>query len=74
MGLLKPKPKGRRRALRQHGAVGCPHNGHQVGWCRGLCTPLGGVGTCGRPAPHHMKGRTQRAIERYKAARRDAGG
>jgi hypothetical protein len=42
--------------------VTCPFNGHQVGWCRGLCKPMAGVGYCGRPAAHAMMGRTQLAI------------
>jgi hypothetical protein len=42
--------------------VTCPYNGHQVGWCKGLCTPTAGVGYCGRPAPHALIGRTQLAI------------
>jgi hypothetical protein len=41
-------------------------NGHQVSWCRGLCTPTDGHGMCGRLAPHAMVGRTQAAIIRYK--------
>jgi hypothetical protein len=42
--------------------VMCPYNGHQVGWCKGMCTPVAGVGHCGRPAPHALVGRTQLAI------------
>jgi hypothetical protein len=44
-------------------------NGHQVSWCRGLCTPVDGHGLCGRIAPHAMIGRTQAAIAAYKAER-----
>ena len=40
-------------------------------WCYGLCTPVKGHGACGRPAPHACKGRTQRAIARYKKSRRE---
>ena len=40
----------------------CPYNGHQVGWCKGLCTPIAGIGHCGRVAGHALVGRTQRAI------------
>ncbi len=46
----------------------CPHNGHQVSFCRGLCTPIAGYGTCGRMAPHAMVGRTQAAIAAQRAA------
>jgi hypothetical protein len=42
--------------------IRCPHNGLQVSWCRGFCSPIGGLGTCGRPAPHAMTDRTQTAI------------
>lgn len=31
-----------------------------------LCTPIDELGLCGRPAPHKLKGRTQRAIAVYK--------
>jgi len=48
--------------LRLATVVTCPYNGHQVGWCRGLCTPVEGIGHCGRPAAHALVGRTQRAI------------
>jgi hypothetical protein len=44
----------------------CPLNGHQVGWCRGLCRPIDGCGVCGRLAPHAMTGRTQAAIASYR--------
>lgn len=44
----------------------CPMVGHQATWCRLLCTPIDGRGLCGRPAPHHLRGRTQEAIRRYK--------
>ena len=45
--------------------VMCPYNGHQVGWCKGLCTPIAGIGHCGRPAGHALVGRTQLAIAAY---------
>ena len=38
-------------------------------WCFGMCKPVQGYGFCGRPAPHALRGRTQRAIARYYAAR-----
>lgn len=67
MGLLKPRRKG--RPLPLYRTLSCPVNGHQVGWCRQLCTPVAGVGLCGRPAPHSLMGRTQLAIAAHKAAR-----
>jgi hypothetical protein len=60
MALLRPRPE--RKVVHTATVVTCPFNGHQVGWCRALCTPLAGVGTCGRPAPHAIMGRTQLAI------------
>ena len=52
----------RSRSLQLYTVLTCPFNGHQVGPCRGLCTPIVGVGHCGRVAPHAMMGRTQLAI------------
>jgi hypothetical protein len=53
--------------LRRHTVVRCPLNGHQVGACRGLCTPSPeGEGLCGRLAPHALIGRTQAAIARHE--------
>jgi hypothetical protein len=34
--------------------------------CRMLCTPKHGRGMCGRLAPHLLKGKTQRAIEKFE--------
>lgn len=67
MPLLKTLPdRDERPPLRLNGVISCPYNGHQVGWCRGLCTPLEGVGPCGRLAPHALVGRTQLAIAHYE--------
>jgi len=69
MALLRPKRTRSRRRLRTYVTLTCPMNGHQVSWCRGLCTPIDGHGLCGRIAAHAMIGRTQAAIAAYKAAR-----
>lgn len=62
MPLLKPR-KARPRVLpRAQSVLRCPVNGHQISWCRGLCTPIAGIGLCGRPAPHLLVGKTQAAI------------
>ena len=61
MGLLKPRRK-KKKLLRQYTTVACPASRLQVGWCRGLCTPIDGMGPCGRVAPHTLLGRTQLAI------------
>lgn len=66
MALLKPRR--RSRPLPQYRTLSCPVNGHQVSWCRQLCTPVAGVGLCGRPAPHGLLGRTQLAIAAYLAS------
>jgi hypothetical protein len=59
--------------LRIHTVLRCPLNGHQVGACRGLCTPSPeGDGLCGRLAPHALVGRTQAAIAGHEA-KKEAG-
>jgi len=70
MPLLRPRAERRRSKFRTYTTVRCPFNGHQVGWCRGLCMPIGETGTCGRTAGHAMRGRTQTAIANYAAMRR----
>lgn len=50
---------------RKHGARrrwGCPHSRNRTNWCYRVCIPRGGIGTCGRTAPHALLGRTQQAI------------
>jgi hypothetical protein len=64
----------RRRGLRLYTVVRCPKAGHQVGWCRGLCEPIGNRGLCGRVAPHSLQGRTQQAIAAYQARCKAAAG
>ena len=53
----------------RHSSIVCSVTG-VVSICRGLCEPIGGVGTCGRLAPHAMIGRTQRAIQSYRLIQR----
>jgi len=48
--------------------VSCPFNGHQVGWCRALCTPVAGRGACGRVAGHAIVGRTQAILAAWTLA------
>jgi hypothetical protein len=53
--------------------VRCPLNGHQVGACRGLCTPSPeGDGLCGRLAPHALVGRTQAAIASHEEEKEES--
>ncbi|MGE5235643.1 MAG: hypothetical protein ACM3O7_04760 [Acidobacteriota bacterium] len=67
MSLLRRRAKPSRASLvRAQVTISCPYNGHQVGWCRGLCVPIGGVGTCGRVAAHALTGRTQAAIAAWQ--------
>jgi len=65
MGFLKPR-KRRRKLLRPYTTMHCVAARNQVGWCRGLCTPVDGHGPCGRVAPHALIGRTQKAIANNK--------
>jgi hypothetical protein len=70
MALIHPPAKPSRAfLLRTQTTISCPFNGHQVGWCRGLCVPVAGMGACGRIAPHALVGRTQAAIAACLAAR-----
>ena len=39
---------------------------YRAAWCRYLCDPIQGRGSCGRLAPHAMLGKTQKAILRHK--------
>ena len=50
--------------------VRCKMNGHQVGWCHKLCSPVDGVGLCGRQAPHAVKSLAQIAIANYKRSQK----
>ena len=61
MSLLRPK-RSRRKPMREYTVLHCVAARNQVGWCRGLCSPVDGHGPCGRVAPHALVGRTQRAI------------
>ena len=77
MSLLKKRkrvgPGAKRRGIRRYTVIRCPLNGHQAGWCRGLCKPIGTRGLCGRVAPHSLQGRTQLAIAAYQARCKAAG-
>jgi len=67
VSLLRRAPQRPRVALRPYTTLPCPYNGFQVSFCRGLCAPIAGVGSCGRLAPHALHGRTQRAIAAFQA-------
>lgn len=63
---------GRKPRLQPYSYLGCPETVSRVPWCYRICTPINGKGTCGREAPHRLKGRVQRAIARYKAENQQA--
>lgn len=46
--------------------IGCPLTNNRSSWCNAFCVPIGGYGACGRIAPHALRGRTQRAIDKVK--------
>jgi hypothetical protein len=73
--LLKLKPKKSGRAAKKASATlrRCPMVRYRACWCRGICNPIEGRGTCGLLAPHSMQGRTQAAIARYKKAHHGIG-
>lgn len=64
MGLLKAAKRLRPARLRQH--LGCTVLRGRITSCTMLCTPIDGIGLCGRDAPHGLKGRTQKAIANYR--------
>jgi hypothetical protein len=65
MALLKSKSR-RKRPSRMRETVGCTALRGRITSCTMLCTPIDGIGLCGREAPHGMRGRTQKAIANYK--------
>jgi hypothetical protein len=70
MAAAEPK-KGklkRTRNRRPNFIIGCPLTHNRSSWCNAFCTPMRGRGPCGRIAPHRLRGRTQRAIDRWKRA------
>ena len=56
MALLRPKKKRRTTNFRSYTVIRCPYNGHQVSFCRGLCTPFEGYGHCGRGCAMRARG------------------
>jgi len=69
MALIRKvrRGKARTRRLARLALRGCPWVRNRATWCMGLCKPVDGFGTCGRLAPHGLRGRTQLAIARLKA-------
>ncbi len=52
--------------------VHCKATSGLTKWCFAMCKPVHGYGFCGRPAPHAIRGRTQKAIARYNARQKAA--
>jgi hypothetical protein len=50
-----------------HREWGCPRTKNRTPWCFAMCTPVEGLGECGRIAPHSLMGRTELAILKHKA-------
>ena len=73
MAMTKTEKKTIRTAkgIRKHTYLGCPLTRNRSAWCFRICTPdADGTGNCGRVAPHGLKGKTQRAIEKHGITRR----
>jgi hypothetical protein len=61
MSVTRRRPKDRMRGSADR-LTGCPLTKNRSNWCFALCHPQGGLGHCGRAAPHAIVGRTQQAI------------
>lgn len=51
------------KKLPQYTYLGCSITRHRAASCRRMCVPIGGIGACGRLAPHSMVSRIQAAIK-----------
>ena len=55
--------------MRDYTYRGCALTRNSSPWCFRLCEPdAGGLGRCGRVAPHGLKGHTARSIEKHNKA------
>ncbi len=66
MPIQRSEPAAKRVFRREWG---CPLTKNRSSWCFHLCDPVGGLGFCGRIAPHALTGRTLRALERWYAGK-----
>ena len=57
-----------RTRVPEYTVLGCPLTKSRTAWCHRVCTPVDGIGACGRVAPHSLMGRTQQAILRHRLA------
>jgi len=67
--LTKSKRRVRTKSgFKEYTYLGCPLTRNRTPWCFRLCAPdKGGIGDCGRLAPHSFKSRIQMGIEKHKA-------
>lgn len=72
MAHIRIRPKSERRRPSFRRTWGCPLTKNRTPWCFSICTPAGGLGDCGRLAPHALLGRTQEAILKQRALAREA--
>lgn len=63
--LLRRKRK-RKSPRKYRQVIGCTYLKGRITSCGMLCTPIDGMGQCGRIAPHALRSRTQQAIDGYK--------
>ena len=68
MPILRKKPNPNATLFPR--AFGCPETRNRSGWCFDICTPVDGMGPCGRPAPALLDGRTRSAIRKFELERR----
>lgn len=66
MSIQRKDPNPDTRRFRRE--WGCPLTKNRTPWCFAMCTPIEGMGFCGRIAPHTLVGRTKLAILKHEAA------
>jgi len=67
------KTRRRKRRIQQDTFSGCPLTHHHTRRCLRICRPgEQGKGSCGRIAPHSVKGRFQQAVLDYNARTKQA--
>lgn len=68
---MNKKIRKRNRKIPDYTYLGCPLTKNNSPWCFRICTPdHSGNGTCGRIAPHTLKGNIQQGIIDYKKKKR----
>ena len=69
MAVRRVKSKRFGRTATSRGTWGCPLTKSRTNWCYRMCPTVDGLGLCGRVAPHALRGRTDLAIERFRACK-----